>query len=435
MKLPPLARALRHRNYRLFFFGQLISLVGTWMQQVAMTWLVYRLTGSAFYLGLVGFCSQIPTFFVAPVAGVLTDRWNLRRTLVGTQSSAMLQALALAILDRTHAVEVWQVIALSIALGIINAFDMPARQAFLVQMIEDKGDLGNAIALNSSMVNGARLVGPALAGLLIATAGEAMCFFLNAVSYVAVIAALLAMRLAPRPRLGPAPAVWQGLKAGFQYAFGFGPIRALLLLLGLVSLASMPLTTLLPVFAKDILHGGPKTLGFLTAASGVGALGGALYLASRNTILGLGKRIAMAAGCFGAGMILFSFSERLWLSMACLFVTGFSMMLQMAASNTLLQTMVDEDKRGRVMGLYATAFMGMAPLGSLLAGLIASELGTTNAVFASGLVCIAGASLFASRVPSLRREARPVLVRLGILPEIATGIQASTQLQLPPEHS
>jgi len=370
-----LARALAHRNYRLFFAGQGISLIGTWMQQVAMTWLVYRLTGQAIYLGVVGFCGQIPAFFLAPVAGVLMDRWNLRRTLLLTQTAAMLQAFALWGLDAGGVLQVWHVIALSMTSGLINAFDMPGRQSFVVQMVDRKEDLPNAIALNSSMVNGARLVGPAVAGILIGLAGEATCFLLNALSYLAVIAALAAMRIAPGSPRGPAMPVWSGLKAGVSYAYGFTPIRALLMLLAFTSLAGMPLSTLMPIFAAQVLHGGPQTLGFLTTFYGCGALLAAMTLASRRSVLGLGMRIAQSAGMFGLALMAFAASKNMGLSCGLLLVAGFAMMFQMAATNTLLQTIVDEDKRGRVMGLYAMAFQGMTPLGSLLAGGIADMLG------------------------------------------------------------
>jgi MFS family permease len=435
MNLWSIARALAHRNFRLFFFGQTISLIGTWMQQLAMTWFVYDLTHSPFLLGVVGFSGQIPTFFLAPVAGVLTDRWNRHRTLLATQSLAMLQAfllygLTVAALD--DQAKVGAVIGLSILLGLVNAFDMPTRQAFLIDMIE-RQDLPNAIALNSSMVNAARLVGPSVAGLLIAAVGTGMCFLLNGLSYLAVLAALLAMRVAPRPRGVRHPPLLRGLREGFVYAFGFRPIRAILLLLGLISFTGVPLALLLPVFARDVLQGGPDTYGFLAAASGLGALTGGLYLASRQTVLGLGRVMALTAGLFGLGMIGFSFAAVLWLSWLLLLPTGFCMMVQMAASNTVLQTLVDEDKRGRVMSFYTMAFMGMAPLGSLLAGALADRIGAPWTVRLGGLACVGGAVLFALRLPALRALARPVSQRAGILPEVATGVQATAELTLPPE--
>ncbi|MGD0383874.1 MAG: MFS transporter [Thermoguttaceae bacterium] len=393
--------ALKYRNFRLFFFGQGLSLVGTWMQQVAMIWLVYRLSGSAFLLGLVGFCSQVPILLFSSLAGVYTDRWNRHRTIIVTQSLAMLQAVVLVALTLTGVVTVWQVILLSIFLGMVNAFDMPARQAFLIQMIEGRDHLPNAIGLNSSMFNAARLVGPALAGFLIAAAGEWLCFLINAISYVAVLAALLAMRVAPRASNGPPKHVLLELKDGFLYAFGFHPIRALLLLLAIVSLAAMPLLVLMPIFATNVLHGGPQTLGLLTAAMGVGALAGALLVASRKTVLGLGRQIAWSSIAFAVCVIAFSFSSVLWISLVILAAVGFSMMMETAATNTILQTIVEEDKRGRVMSFYATAFVGMAPLGSLLAGSLASRIGAVHTVQ------LAGAQ------------------RMGILPELTSGMPSA----------
>jgi len=424
-------RALRHRNFRLFFFGQTISLIGTWMQQVAMIWLVYRLSDSEFLLGLVGFCSQVPSFFLAPMAGVFTDRWNLHRMIIVTQSLAMLQAAVLVGLALSGVVTVWHVILLSVFLGLVNAFDVPARQAFLIQMVEGRESLASAIGLNSSMFNGARLVGPAIAGVLIAAAGEWLCFLVNAVSYVAVLAALMAMRLAPPARAKPPRHVLDELREGFAYAFGFLPIRALLSLLAVVSLAVMPLAVLMPVFAKEVLQGGPGTLGMLTAAVGMGALGGALVLASRKSVLGLGRQIAWASSLVGLGLIAFSFSAVLWLSLVLLAMTGFAMMMETAASNTILQTIVEDDKRGRVMSLYAMAFLGTAPLGSLLAGSLASRIGAVHTVQLFGAVCLAGSLLFARRLPALRKVVRPIYERIGILPEVTSGIPSATEWTVP----
>ena len=395
------------------------------MQQVAMIWLVYRLSGSAFLLGLVGFCSQVPILLFSSLAGVYTDRWNRHRTIIVTQSLAMLQAVVLVALTLTGVVTVWQVILLSIFLGMVNAFDMPARQAFLIQMIEGRDHLPNAIGLNSSMFNAARLVGPALAGFLIAAAGEWLCFLINVISYVAVLAALLAMRVAPRASSGPPKHVLLELKDGFLYAFGFHPIRALLLLLAIVSLAAMPLLVLMPIFATNVLHGGPQTLGLLTAAMGVGALAGALLVASRKTVLGLGRQIAWSSIAFAVCVIAFSFSSVLWISLVILAAVGFSMMMETAATNTILQTIVEEDKRGRVMSFYATAFVGMAPLGSLLAGSLASRIGAVHTVQLAGAMCIAGALLFTRQLPVLRRMIRPIYQRMGILPELTSGMPSA----------
>jgi MFS family permease len=412
-------RALRYPNYRLFFGGQSISLIGTWMQRIAMSWLVYRLTHSAFLLGVVGFAGQIPTFLFAPFAGVLADRWNRHRTLIVTQTLALLQALVLAILVMTGTVEVWHIVALAIILGAVNALDMPVRQSFIVQMIEGKENLGNAIALNSSMVNAARLIGPSVAGMLIAAFGEGVCFLVNALSYLAVIAALLAMKIAPAPVRPPNGHVIAGLKEGFSYAFGFAPIRYIILLLALVSLMGMPYQVLMPVFAKDVLGGGPHTLGFLMGASGLGALVGTVFLAAKKGVRGFGLLIAIAAAIFGIGLIAFSLSHVVWFSMLFVLVAGFGMMVQMASSNTVLQTVVDDDKRGRVMSLFTMAFMGMAPFGSLLAGVLANRIGAQNTLLMGGGVCIAGAALFATRLRTIRETLHPVYRKMGMMPEIS----------------
>jgi MFS family permease len=421
-------RALDSRNYRLYFGGQGISLIGTWIQRIAQSWLVYRLTDSVFLLGFVGFSTQIPTFLVAPFAGVIVDQRDRYHILIVTQTLAAAQALILAILVITNYVQVWHIIVLGVILGLINAFDMPSRQSLLVEMIERPDDLGNAIALNSTMVNGARLIGPTIAGLMISAVGEGMCFLLNAVSFLAVILALLSMRFKRGAVRNRGTKVLADFKEGFKYAFGFPPIRAILLLLALVSLMGMPYAVLMPVFAKNVLHGGPHTLGFLMGAAGTGALVGALYLASRKTVVGLGSVIAFAAATFGAGLILFSFSHRLWLSMVLLFFVGMGMMLQMASSNTVLQTIVDDDKRGRVMSFYAMSFFGMVPLGSFLAGSLGSKIGTPTTVMVGGVCCIIGTLFFVYRLPSLRTSARPIYVKKGILPEVAAGLQAANSI-------
>jgi len=428
--LRSIVRALRHRNFRLFFVGQGISLVGTWMQRVAVGWLVYRLTGSAFLLGVVQFAGQIPTFLLAPFAGVLADRWSRHRLLIVVQSLAAVQALILAYLVLTETITVWQVIVLSIVLGLVNAFDMPVRQSFMVEMIEEKKDLGNAIALNSSMVNIARLLGPSVAGILISAAGEGVCFFVNGISYVPVIASLLLMKIAPRNSEAHESRVWQELKDGFGYVSGFEPIGAILLMLALVSLMGMSYPTLMPVFARDVLHGGSDSLGFLMGSSGVGALAGALYLASRRTVLGLGKLIPLSASVFGLGLIGFAVSRVLAASLVLMVVTGFGQIVQMAASNTLLQTLVDDDKRGRVMSFYTMAFMGMAPIGSFMAGVLASRIGAPLTVLLGGLGCLIGAVIFARRLPRLRDKVRPVYASMGIIPAITTGIDVASELSL-----
>jgi MFS family permease len=412
-------RALRHRNYRLFFGGQSISLVGTWMQQIAMSWLVYRLTNSAFLLGIVGFLGQIPTFLLAPFAGVIADKYNRHRVLIVTQTLAMLQALILSALVLANCITVGHIMTLSIFLGLVNSFDIPVRQAFTVEMIEEREDLGNAIALNSSMVNAARLLGPSLAGILIAGLGEGICFLLNAISYTAVIASLLAMKITPR-QIGPSDAhVLHGLREGFVYAFNFAPIRSILILLGLVSLMGVPYQVLMPVFARDIFHGGPRTLGFLMAMSGVGALTGAIYLAGRKGVVGLVKIIALGCGLFGSALIMFALSTALWFSIAAICVAGFAMMIQMAASNTVLQTVVEEDKRGRIMSLYTMSFMGMVPFGNLLAGSLGGKIGAPSTLLLGGTCCIIGALVFVRKVPLLREKIRPIYIKKGIIPDVA----------------
>lgn len=417
MRLQNVFRALHSRNYRLFFSGQAISLIGTWITRIATGWLVYRLTDSALLLGVVGFASQIPTFFLTPFTGVLADRWNRHDTLVITQVLAMVHSLILAALTLTGVITVWHIIALSVFQGLINAFEIPARQSFVVEMVEKKEDLGNAIALNSSIFNAARLVGPSIAGLLIAAFGEGLCFLIDGMSYIAVIAALMAMKITPRKIELPAPHILQELKAGFKYAFGFTPIRALLLLLGLTSIAGMPYATLMPVFAADVLHGGPHTLGFLMGAAGVGALAGAVYLASRKSVRGLGKVIVLAASVFGIGLIAFSLSRVLWFSLLLMVLIGFGMIVQVASSNTVLQTIVDDDKRGRVMSLYAMAFMGMTPFGNLLAGFLANNIGAPNTLIIGGGCCVLGSLLFARKLPVLREIVRPIYSKMGIIPE------------------
>jgi len=411
-------RALHHKNYRLFFGGQSISLIGTWMQQIAMSWLVYRLTNSALLLGIVGFSSQIPVFLFASIAGVYADRWNRHHMLVATQTLSMIQALTLAFLALTGTIHVWQIIALSIAIGVVNAFDMPTRQSFIVEIVDKTEDLGNAIALNSFMFNGARLVGPAIAGILIALLGEGICFLINGLSFVGIIMALLAIKVPKRKKAAHTSRLWHDLREGYSYAFGFAPIRYILLQLGLMSFMGMSYAVLMPIFAKDILHGGPHTLGFLMAASGIGALTGSVYLASRQTILGLGRLIAYASVIFGIGIIAFSFSKILIVSLSMMFLTGFGMIVQIASANTILQSIVEEDKRGRVMSIYTTAIIGMAPIGNLFAGALASWIGAPNTLILSGLSCIIGSLLFALKLPHIRKKVRPIYVKMGIISEL-----------------
>jgi MFS family permease len=422
--VPSLVRALRHPNYRLFFGGQLISLTGTWMQMVAQSWLVYRLTGSAVLLGFVGFSSQIPVFLLAPLGGSVADRLNRRRILVTTQTTAMLLAFLLAALTLTGRVEVWHVFALASLLGITNAFDIPTRQAFVVDMV-GKEDLINAIALNSSMINGARIVGPAVAGVLLDALGEGWCFLANGVSFLAVIAGLLLMKMTTQTRVPLPGSPLASILEGFRYIKHTRPILALLLLLGLVSLMGMPYAVLMPIFADQILHGGARGLGLLMGATGVGALAGSLILAAKSGIHGLGRWIALAALGFGLSLVLFSLSRFFWLSAALLLPVGFCMIIEMASSNTLIQTLVSDELRGRVMAVYSMMFMGMAPFGSLLAGTLAHSLGAPSTVALGGLACIAGALVFTWRLPTLRLEARRVIVALQVAggepPEEMTG--------------
>jgi MFS family permease len=418
-----LMRALAYRNYRLFFGGQGLSLIGTWMQQIAMSWLVYRMTNSVFLLGLIGFTGQFPTVIFGSFAGVYADRLNRRNLLIATQTFAMLQAFLLAFLTLTGSVAVWHLIVLSIILGTVNAVDVPVRQSFVIDMVENKNDLGNAIALNSFMFNGARLVGPSIAGLLIAYVGEGVCFLLNGISFFAIILALMAMRTTQKVRQQSSDAVLHELKEGFQYAAGFAPIRYIILLVGLLSLLSMPYIVLMPVFARDILHGGSHTLGFLMGASGIGALAGALYLASRKSVIGLARLITISTCVFGCGLIAFSVSRYLPLSLCLMLVTGFGMILSMASCNTIVQTVVDEDKRGRVMSFYAIAFVGMAPFGSLIGGSLAHNIGAPLTLTLCGVSSIVGAIFFYKRLPEIRKFVRPIYLRMGIIQEMPTELQ------------
>jgi MFS family permease len=410
-------RALRHRNFRLFFGGQSISLIGTWMTRVATSWLVYRLTKSSLLLGTVSFAGQIPTFLLAPLAGVIVDRIDRRKVLVWTQALAMLQSLALAWLTLTHRLNITEVLILSSMQGIINAFDMPGRQSFMVKMVEDRADLSNAIAINSSMVNVARLIGPSLAGILIAATNEGWCFLVDGISYIAVIASLMMMRVASATEPGRRTSMLAQLREGWDYVAGFPPIRTILLLFALLSLMGWPFMVLMPIFAAQVLHGGPHTLGFLMGAVGVGSLISALSLVVRRSVRGLGKMIPIAATAFGVGLICFGLSTNLWLSMALLLLAGFGMMQGLTASNTIIQTLVDEKMRGRVMSYYTMAFVGMAPFGSLLAGTLAHLIGTPRTVIVSGLACILGGLWFWTRLPGLRKDMRPIYERMGIIPQ------------------
>ena len=393
------------------------------MTRVATSWLVYRLTNSPFLLGLTSFASQIPILFLAPFAGVWVDRWDRHRTLVITQILSMLQSFALAWLALARVVTVWEILVLMLVQGIINSFDMPARQSFVVQMIEQREDLGNAIALNSSMVNGARLIGPAVAGMLIAAVGEGYCFLLDGFSYLAVIASLLAMRITQAPPHRERRELRTEISEGWRYVTESAPIGSVLLFLTLVSLVGMPYTVLMPIFATRVLHGGPHTLGFLMAAAGLGALAAAVSLAMRRSVLGLGRVIVWSSSLFGLALIGFGLSHALPLSLLAVAAAGFGMMRHMASSNTILQTIVEEDKRGRVMAYYSMAFQGLAPFGSLAAGAIASRVGAPRTIMSGGVLCLAGAACFAARLPAIRRVMRPLYRELGILPAVPPPLQ------------
>src|SRR6202167_791979 len=402
-----MVRSLRHRNFQLFFSGQMISLIGTWMQNVAQAWLVYRLTGSSLLLGVVGFAGQIPVFLLAPIGGLAADRWNRHRIVIGTQIVSMILACFLAILTLLHIVAVWEIVLLAALLGAVNAFDIPARQSFLIDMV-GREDLMNAIALNSSMFNGARVVGPAIAGILVARIGEGWCFFANAVSYIAVIVGLLLMKvLSSVPPAITSP--FEHMMEGFRFVNRTAPIRALLVLLGLVSLVGMPYAVLMPIFADKILHGGARGLGILMGSSGIGALLGALTLAFRKGVKGLGRWVAACCAGFGLSLVVFAMSHRFWISVILLLPVGYTIMLQMACSNTLIQVMVPDALRGRVMAVYSMMFMGMAPIGALLGGAIADRLGAQVTVGIGGVASVLGAGWFWLQLPKIRVEARRLI--------------------------
>jgi MFS family permease len=408
LRLPVTLRALKHRNFQLFFSGQLISLVGTWMQNVAQAWLVYKLTGSSLLLGSVGFASQFPVFLAAPLGGIVADRYHRQRVVIGTQTVSMILALILAAFTLANRITVTDIFILAVLLGLVNAFDIPGRQAFLVEMV-GKEDLINAIALNSSMFNGARIIGPAIAGILVAKIGEGWCFFANGVSYVAVIIGLFMMRVKRRPEV-PAGSPLEHILEGFRFVRSTAPIRALLLLLGLVSLVAMPYTVLMPIFADRILHGGARGLGILMGATGVGALLGALTLATRTGVHGLGRWVTVSCAGFAVSLVAFALSKNFWLSTALLLPVGFCMMLQMSSSNTLIQAMVPDHLRGRVMAVYSMMFMGMAPFGALFGGALADRLGAPISVIIGAVAALGGAAIFGLRLPKMRGEARRLII-------------------------
>ncbi|HEY4216097.1 MAG TPA: MFS transporter [Gemmatimonadaceae bacterium] len=417
--MPDLLRALSSKNYRLFFSGQGVSLIGTWITRIATSWLVYRLTGSALLLGVVGFCGQIPTLVLSPFAGVLVDRRDRHRILVVTQILSMLQSLALAILAFTGTITVAYILVLQVVQGIINAFDTPARQSFVVEMVEDRSHLSNAIALNSTMVNGSRIIGPSIGGLLIAAFGEGWCFMIDAISYIAVIASLYAMTVEHTTKPPTKSRAIDELRDGFRYVIGFPPIWSSLALLALVATMGMPYSVLMPAIASKVLHGGAHTYGFLMTAAGLGALAGALYLASRGSVLGLGRVMVVSTITFGVALIAFSFTRSLWMALAVLPFVGGGMMIEMASTNTILQTIVEDRLRGRVMAFYTMAFLGTAPIGSLLAGLLADRIGAEHTIMLGGAACVLAGGWFASRLPSLREHVRPIYIKRGILPMVA----------------
>lgn len=420
-------RSLQYRNYRLFFGGQSISLIGTWMQRIALPWMVYHITGSAFLLGLVSFAGQIPTFLLAPVAGVFTDKFNKYRVLLITQIASLVQALILAVLAMAGVITIWEIVILSIIMGCINAFDTPSRHSFVIEMVGRKEDLGNAIALNSMMFNGARLIGPSIAGLMLATTGEGICFLINAISYVFVIASLLSMNVKPSAEERKRGDIVKDLRDGFNYAFGFPPIKHILILLSVVNIMGASYQVLMPVFAKEVINGDSGTYGFLMGAAGLGALVGAFYLASRETVIKMGKIIPAATGLFGFGLVILSFTSYFYFSVLLMIFIGLGMMLQTASSNTILQTITDDDKRGRIMSFYTMAIMGTSPFGSLIAGSLAKAIGTPETIFIGGLTCVIGAFFFYRKLPELKKNVRPVYIKMGLIPEVVSGIQSASE--------
>ena len=419
--------SLRSRNYRLFFVGQCISLIGTWMQQVALSWLIYRLTGSALLLGTVAFINQIPSFLISPFAGVFTDRFERRRIMLITQALCMVEALALAFLALIGLIQVWHILAFALFVGIVNAFDAPTRQSMVVELVDRKEDLSNAIALNSAMFNAARLIGPSAAGILIALVGEGYCFLINGVSYIAVIGALMMIRI-PKIQKNEEPKnILVGFTEGFKYCYRFLPIRALLMMVALLSLAGQPFMVLIPAFAKDVLGGDSHTQGFILSSVGAGALLGAIYLAARKSVLGLGKVVSLMGVVFSLGLVAVSLTSVHWLVFVLLAPTGFGMVATLASCNTLLQTLADDDKRGRVMGFYVMAMMGLSPFGSLFYGMVAEWIGVQHTLLIGGIICMCGALYFEHWRPVVRRMARRVQVQKGIVPEIAKGIGMSDE--------
>jgi len=411
-------RALRHRNFQLFFFGQGISVIGNWMTKLATSWLVYRLTHSVLLLGVVSFAGQFVSFALGPFAGVWVERLNRRKLLVWTQAAAAIQSLGLAALTLAHVITLWEIILLTAMQGLINSLDMPGRQSFLVQMVDDRADLSNAIAINSSMANGARLVGPAIAGLVIAAFGEGWCFLIDGISYFAVIASLLFMHIKPMELRRHTTTMLEQMREGWDYVRNFRPIRTLLLLFALISLMGYSYAVLLPVFAAQVMHGGARTLGWLTGASGVGALTSALSLAVRKSVVGLSRVVQIGAAILGTGLILFGLSHTLWLSLILMVFVGFGLMQCASGANTIIQSLVTDDKRARVMSYYTMAFFGAAPFGSLFAGALAHSIGAPHTVIVTGGFCIAGSLWFTRELPKIRKVMRPIYEQMGLLPAL-----------------
>ncbi len=409
-------RALRHRNFQLFFFGQGVSVIGTWMTRLATTWLVYHLTHSALLLGVVSFAGQIVSFLLGPFAGVWVERFERRKLLLWTQGAAGIQAFALAALTLMHVITLWEIIALAAFQGVINAFDMPGRQSFLIQMVEDRNDLSNAIAINSSMANGARLIGPAIAGLVVAAYGEGACFLIDGISYFAVIASLLLMQIKPLNFSRSQANMLEQMREGWDYVSTFRPVRAILVLFVLLSLLGYSWAVLLPLFAAQVLHGGPSTLGWLMGASGVGALISAVSLAFRRSVVGLTSMLQISSTMLGPALMLFGLSHTLWLSIPLMALVGFAMLQAASVSNTIIQSLVPEEMRARAMSYYTMAFFGAAPFGSLFAGVLADRIGAPHTVIVTGALCLAASVWFSTELPKIRTIIRAVYLQMGLIP-------------------
>ncbi|HSG77153.1 MAG TPA: MFS transporter [Burkholderiales bacterium] len=416
MTLPHGLRAFRHRSFRLFFLGQGVSQFGTWLQLIATSWLIYRLTGSALYLGLASFALQIPFLVLAPFAGVWVDRLEKRTVLRITNSIALTQSLVMLALVATGLIQPWHLIAGNLVLGVVNAFDSPARQSFLIELVEGREDLPNAIAFQSMLMNGARFLGPMIGGAVIALFGEVWGFALNSASYLAILAALAWLTVHARAPEG-APERWlSGLAAGFRWAYGFGPSRNLLLLLAAVSIGVQPVQALAPYFARDVFGGDSQTLGWLIGAGGFGAVSGMLYLALRSTVRGLLAVIGGAGAAAGAAVIAFTWTSQLWLALPLVYLSGMGIMLTAGSTNTILQTIVEDRLRARVAAIYIMSFLGMSPLGALLAGWAAQYLGPPAALALGGGLALCASLAYLARLPAMRRELRPLYAQLGITP-------------------